>query len=307
MNFDFFTANAAMNNRDVAKVREATRMCAIARGLCLLGHDVRVVTIPNLMRSSPRWPFFEDLSGPSRGKDAITVRTLEELNARSKADFAFKTSVGLKRDLPYQDFYGYLVGHEIHQNMADNPRSVHVPFMIHDDLMEPFIELGIFGAWLEDELDQVRGSFNFEKEGWLGFRGTGWGLRKEFFHGAPPWVDCEFHQMGQPPMSGIDHARWLCHFRAAVALPGDTPKSNLPALLLLLGIPLVSTASEINVPKLIPGESMIEFESWDYLLDRLHDDEFLSAIAQNAGQVYRKGWSPLGQARLIEEKAKELR
>lgn len=295
MTFEFDTALAASNNSDNAKLREATRMATLAYGLHVLGHDARITYPGPILRRSPRWSYFQHLAGsPAGGLKVLPAEALS--SGHRNCDVAVKCSVGTKNDDVFLEHCRVLVAHEAAN--PDDPRVLNVPFLIHDDMVIEMLQRDLFAAYLDDDVAKVRAAFDRQPKGWVGLRGTGWPHRTAFLEAAPPWVDREFHRMGQPPMSAWDHSEWLCGFRAALALPGDTPKTNLTPLLALLGVPIVSYQIEHNTPRLDDG-SMILFGGWDALWATLNDPARLSEIEAEATAKYRAGWSPIGQARQI--------
>lgn len=301
--FDFYLANAAMNNGAAAKIREATRAACLCYALDKIGFSSCIVGASPAFMESNRWPFFKHLhSAPRRGTER--VRMMEELNINYKTEVAIKCSVKPKRDAALRSFCKVLVAHELAPEMNGIPGIVDVPFLIHDDVVEAFIATGLFQAYLDDDIATIRKSFDFTKRLRVGFRGTGWPNRQTFFEGCPDWVDVAFHPMGQPPMQAWDHVKWLASMQASPALAGDTPKTNLPPTLALLGIPIIAPSPEINAVPLGP-DSMIysDGRNWDEVLSILMDGARMNRIAEAATCVYKSGWSPLGQARLIAEAA----
>lgn len=309
LSFDFHLSNAAMHNGANAKIREATRMACMAYGLAKLGHDVRIVGQTNDFRESDRWPFFSHLAGVRR-RDAVQVRSMEELSPTVKVGVAVKCTVKAKRE-GLRKFCEVLVAHEASPELTGSKGVIDVPFLIHDDVIIEFIKRGLFQAYLDDDVETIRAAFDFTKKLWVGFRGTGWSNRVDFFDGAPEWVDVRFHPMGQPPMNAWEHCEWLASMRASPALAGDTPKTNLPPTLALLGIPIIAPSFERNkVPLdrdelLYANNAMIwcpggkDPETWRHLRQILEADWHLKKIADAATIVYKAGWSPIGQARLI--------
>ena len=308
LKFDFHLANAAMHNGANAKVREATRMACMAYGLHKLGHDVNFVGMTPAFGQSARWPFFSHIGTGHRRRDALQVRTMEELQPGIRADVAVKCTVKAKREA-LREYCDVLVAHEASDALTGSNRVVDVPFLIHDDVIIDFIERGLFQAYLDDDVETIRAAFDFTKKLWVGFRGTGWPNRVEFFDGAPEWVDVRFHPMGQPPMSAWSHCEWLASMRASPALAGDTPKTNLPPTLALLGTPIIAPSFERNkVPLdtddlLYANNAMIWAPGgkacWHHVRQILEADWHLKKIADAATIVYKAGWSPIGQARLI--------
>lgn len=293
--FEFDLGAAAANNSDNAKLREATRLAAIAYGLSVLGHDARIVAPGKLLPQSPRWKHFKHLSGGHNG--GLMVLPAETLSSRKRrCDIAVKCSVGTKNDETYLDHCRLLMAHE--SSLHGHERVLSVPFLIHDDMVIELEARGLLAAYLNDDLTTVRAAFDYTKTGWVGLRGTGWQHRTQFLENAPEWVDVAFHRMGQPPMNAWAHAEWLCRFRGALALPGDTPKTNLTPLLAMLGVPIISYEVERNTPQL-DGRSMILFESWDGVRSQLDDQQRYAQLVDEETIAYLDGWSPIGQARQI--------
>ncbi len=298
MKFAFHIQNVAHNNSQPAKLREATRMACIAHALDARGHNVTFASVPPVLTQSNRWQFFSHI--PVRKMaGALAVHPAEALLDRH-TDIAIKCSVNVQRDATWQGHSRLLVAHEFSPDLNDEG-VLHVPFLVHDRVIDDLIDRRLFGAYLDDDLDTIRAELPQHKEKWVGFCGAAWGNRREFFHDAPDWVHIRFYNTHL--MSGWEHACWLANHRGAVCLRGDTPKTNLPPLCALLGIPIVAVEPERNTPSL-DLRSMIRFANWDGVRSILAQDTLAAKIAENATEIYKRGWSPLGIARQIVERLK---
>ena len=287
---NFYTRNAASNNTSEARLRESTRMCAIAYGLSTLGCDVRIVDAPDELTSSDRWQFFRHLHGT-----AIKGPRVDSAES-GVGDVGIKCSVNTRRDREHLARCQTLVAHEYEDAMENHHRLLKVPFLVHDRVLSGFVELELFQAWLDNDIYRIREAFPWQPEKGVGFCGAGWKHRKAFLRDAPDWVECRFYDTH--PMSGVEHARWLCGFKGGLCLRGDTPKTNLPVLLALLGVPIVmQPISRIDTPP-ISRDNAIMFSSWEQVHSELED---VTAIRDRATRDYIESWSPTGQARLLME------
>lgn len=301
MIFDVYTKDAGVRSGGEGSLREATRMACIAYGLARLGHDVHLVK-PNrvlvnsedVLPGSTRWHVFKHLEGPPR-PGAISVEAAE---SKHHCDVAIKCSVGIKDDAAYLTRCKVLVAHECSDAVANDPRVVHVPFLLHEMVIRDFVTMGLMGAYLDDDLDKITDLLSYDDRGLIGYMGAGWGHRREMVNGAPDWATISFHD-GAHAIGGFEHMQWMSGFWSGLVLRGDTPKVNLTPLLAMIGIPIVGHFAERNTPALTE-DSMIFFDGdWQRLYDKLHGSQYLKRICRNATTAYLAGWSPTGQARLI--------
>lgn len=292
MKFTFRLRNAAVNNNEEAKLRESTRMACLAHGLHQLGHEVSIANVPGVLLESPRIQWFQHLLG-HKIPNALNVVPAESLRHGGSCDVAVKCSVSTEHDALYLSRSRLVVAHEADPQCAD--RTLNVPFLIHDRVIR---EMGpLFEAYLRDDIEAIRAAWRpAVQTGVAAYSGAGWPLRKQFFADAPEWVEARFYDTH--PMGGVEHARWLAGYRGAIVLRGDTPKVNLTPLAVLLGVPVVAPEIERNTPPL-DEDSMILFDGWDSLRAVLDDEARCRRIADRATEIYRAGWSPLGQARQI--------
>lgn len=292
MRFTFHLRNAAVNNNEEAKLRESTRMACLAHALDQLGHDVSIGNMPAVLLESPRLQWFQHLLG-RKLHNALNVVPAESLRHGGSCDVAIKCSVSTEHDALYLSRSRLVVAHEADPRLAD--RMLNVPFLIHDRVIR---EMGpLFGAYLRDDIETIREAWTpAVHTGMAAYCGAGWPQRKQFFADAPEWVETRFYDTHV--MGGVEHARWLAGYRAAIVLRGDTPKVNLTPLAVLLGVPVVAPEIERNTPPLDEA-SMIRFDGWEPLLAVLSDEARCRCIADRATEIYRAGWSPLGQARQI--------
>lgn len=296
MRFTFFLNNAAYHNSEEAKIRESTRMAMIAYSLRKMGHDASFAEKPALLSRTSRWDFFSHI--PIKNAGGFTVHSAEP-DMKFYSDFLFKTSVGTSRDSANMDRCKCLIATESDHTLKSD-KYLKIPFNVHDTVINDLIDDGLFQNYLDDDLDPIREFYKREITDYVGFCGCNWRFRREFFENSPDWVDCQFYST--QVMTPRNHIRWLMKFKAGVALRGDTPKTNLPALLAMLGIPIIAPEIEDNhVP--LNDDAMIRFQSWEQVRSVLDDSDKLSAISENATAIYKSGWSPSGVARLVAERA----
>jgi hypothetical protein len=300
MTFNFHLTNAAGNNNREARIREQTRMACIARGLSIMGHEVRIVGASEEFRGSERYTHFKDLFAEHK-TGALEVHPAETMrNREHRVDVGIKCSVGIQNDANYLSRCQVLVAHEYDENFDDHPHLLPVPFMVHDSVMAGFITDGMFDAFIRNEVRSIRERYCREKNGLLGLRCCGWTKRKEFCANAPEWADIGFYDT--PQMKALEHARWISGFRGGLCLRGDTPKTNSPSLLALLGVAIVMQPIARRDTPRMDYRNTIQFGSWEQVRLELENDSHLGDITAQATNDYINGWSPLGQARLIAER-----
>jgi len=299
MRFVVNSTHAAEDNSDMAKLRESTRMAMIAHGILRLGHSVVFSGVSRALEKSDRWKYFSHIPVDKKAS-GITIVSSRRHSMRP-SDVIVKTSVGTAHDTMLTSMSKVLVAHEA--SFEAQKTALNVPFFVHDEVVECMVREQMFDLYINDDIDAIRELFDYEKARDVGFIGSTWPSRVEFFKDAPEWVDWSLHR-SPPPMDGLNHAKWICQCKAAVALPGDTPKTNLPPLLAVLGIPMVSPRPELNTPQM-DGNSMILFEDWNQLKSVIRSDESLKRISDNATEIYLDGWSPTGVARQIVRRISE--
>jgi hypothetical protein len=301
MRFNFNIQNAAASNSPEAHIRESTRMACIAYGLRNLGHEVVLHSVSPHFISSSRWSFFKDMQG--RPGPGIQVTSAENL-ADTVCDVSIKCSVGTKNDEKFLRQSRLVVAHENHPAFDDDPRMLGVPFLIHDRVIEGFIENALFSDYLEDNITAIRNNFSSVIcDKWLGYCGARWKHRLDLLRSAPDW--CNWKIYDSHVMSGYEHAKWLCRHRGALVLRGDTPKVNLHPLAVLLGRVVVSdTINDQMTPNLCCLNSVLisgqEHDAWwEHVSGCLEDEDMCTEMVEDADEAYVSGWSPTGQARLI--------
>lgn len=300
MNFTFHLANCAAANNDGAKLRESTRVGLLCLCLRKLGHDAFITNAPQLLIDSPRWKFFLPAYRPGV-RVGLEVRAAEEFKrGGGRTDVAVKCSIGTANDTRLLNHCDLLVAHEYSPEIETSDKLLKVPFLIHDRVIEHLVEHDLFQAYIDNDLQAIRDHFANGKSGVLGFCGCGWPFRKAFCADAPDWAEIRFFD--SHPMSGGEHAKWLMGFKAALALRGDTPKTNLPPLLAMLGIPIVMEPITAKDTPPFNALNTIPFQSWEQVHAAIQDDTILAQITAKATDDYINGWSPMGQARQIAER-----
>lgn len=314
MKFSFHIKNAAINNSWEAHRREATRMACIALAMERAGHDVRIVDVSPQYMECPNWQFFKHLHGGSHG--GFTVYPAEMLRrGQTGVDVAFRCSVGTKFDQSYIGQCRLLVAHEYAKEVENEPKLLPVCFGVHLNISEILMRNGLFDAYIDNDLEPIREFFRTGAEPHdevVGCYAQNWPHRVYFVENKPDWVYAEFydHSPSKPAMESEAHTRWLCGFSAGLALRGDTPKTNLPPLLALLGIPIVMQPIAVFDTPPFDDTNTVLMQldedgrpDWCYVMRMLSDHDAVASRQCKATQDYINGWSPAGQARLIAERA----
>lgn len=305
MNFNFHLSRAASNNTIVARLRENCRMGCIALGLRELGHNVKIVSVNDDFKLCPRWSSFSDLYGMLTG-DVIDVWPAEEaVRGQRTIRVAIKTSVGIKNDAVILDRVPVVLAHEYDPALDGHPSLIRVPFMIHDSAMDALMEVGLFRNFICNDLKTIREHFGgfIKPPKLLGYAANRIASRAAFLENVPDWVDATLYDVQE--MAAATHMRWLMGFVGGLALPGHTPKTNLPPLLAMLGRVIVTVPIDVRDTPPLDGSNSIQFFDWESTRELLEDDDAVNEITGNAERAYIENWSPMGQARLLVEKIKE--
>lgn len=310
MRFAFFLADCAGNNSWEAHRRETTRMACIAECLHRDGHAVCIQAVSRQFRDSANWRFFKHLDG--QDSKAFSVHPAESIRRGVRGiHVAFKCSVGTKWDGDYLRESRLVVAHEYDAAFEQEPRLLKVPFLCHNNIIEHLMQAGLFEDYVTNNLQPIREHFRngaTQHDKPIGFYGQNWPCRKAFCENSPEWADIGFydHSPTYPAMESSRHARWLCGFKAALALRGDTPKTNLPSLLAMLGIPIVMervTATDFHP---FDSPAIIPFDSWEQVRRDIGDEGLLAAYVDAATAAYVDYWSPAGQAKAIVQKMRDI-
>lgn len=299
MRFYFDTVNAAFNNCLDAHIRETTRMLCIAEALKILGHDVEAKASDNFKSSGRAAHFSVPLTNRGVSANETLVISAEAClsgNLRNLRRIGIKTSVGVQNDKALSRCFELVLAHEF-----DRPRDnyVPVPFLVHDRLLAEWMGSGLFSHYLNDNIDTLRAQYESRTSKLLGFCGFSHPVRRAFTRDAPGWADITYYETHR--LSAAEHARWLCGFRGGLLLPGDTPKTNLHGLLAILGRVIVAPPQERQCEPPLDQFNSVVFESWEQVHAILSDESRCNLLAAKATEDYKRGWSPLGQARLIEQ------
>lgn len=306
MRFVFHLNQCAHNNSDEARVRESTRMALVCMGLRTIGHDAVIGACPRVLMESNRWESFRE-AYEHGAQGGLTVHPAEALRKGVNAcDIAFKCSVGTKNDDVYLKRCRLLVAHEYDDALHDHPKLFKTTFGVHHNIYDILIGHDLMEDFMANRLDRIRMLFRDGVEPSdkpVGFFGQKWPHRQELLETAPDWVEWDLydHTPAHPAMPTWEHTRWLCRFRACLALRGDSPKSNLPPLLAMLGLPIVYEPIQRNDSPEFNATNTIPLTSWDAVKLALTPLN-LDSSAYNATQDWINGWSPIGQARQIAER-----
>ncbi len=316
MKFAFDLRNAAGTNTPKAQIRECTRLASIA--WCLEDQEefwnvqARIIAAPSIFMKSERWKFFRHLYDPDWKVADTSVVPAEVARLSDKQhDVGIKTSVACHFDELYLKRFRLLVAHEYDERFYGERNLLPVPFFVHDRVIETFIRYNVFEEYLRNEVRTIRYTFarrNIRKQkrlcGWCG--ATTYEGRRTILAKAASWLLVEPYESTHK-MAADDHIRWLGDLKGALALPGDTPKTNLPPLLALMGIPIVMWPIDRFDTPPIDSSNAIMVENWEQVRLALRSQETRSRVSLKATRDYKESWSPAGQARLIVERLKQCR
>lgn len=307
MKFAFHLIQCAQNNTDEARVREATRMAMICWCMNRQGHDAFIASAAPVFMNSNRWPIMQSLYRPD-WREGVSVHPAESLRrGLQSCDVAFRCSVGTKHDSQYLERCKLLVAHEYADELHEHPRLLKTTFGVHHNIFDSLIPNGLMLDFLENRLEPIQRFFRIDgvqHEKPVGFYGQKWPHRQALLETAPDWVQWGLydHTPAHPAMPTNEHTKWACGFKAYLALRGDSPKTNAPALLAMLKVPMVfEPIHRVDTPP-IDDTNSIPLTSWDRVKEYLDKPTWLAGVAAKAEMDYIAGWSPAGQARLIAER-----
>lgn len=220
--FDFYLSNAAANSGENGRTREHARLGCLAYGMQRLGHDVHIVSVWNEFQQNPLWKFFQPLHGRPRN-EALTVHPAEAMDAGNKhCDVGIKCCLGnhdkdelwLKRCQLY-------VARDVMPGLSGNERLLMVPHLVHYGVMIQLAEDGLFQAYLDDDVEQIREFYDAPKTDKIGFAGEDVAGRREFAEQLQAELGdvCDFRFDERMPPG--EYLRWMRSLRAALILPGE--------------------------------------------------------------------------------------
>lgn len=297
MRFEFHLANAAAHNLASARIREQTRMALVCEGLHRLGHDAVIADYSSEFRSSNRWQFFCHLEG--RLLDAVQVLPAETLLRSRPGDptVAFKCSAGWSRDAQILQHCDVALFHEYDVTYEAHRKVLAVPFMVHDCIIEHFINTGLFDAYLADDVGAIREQYRVERDIVAGFLGVGHYGRKDKAAQLPDWCVFEFND--SPKFTPDAYLRWISRCQVGFNMEGETPKSYRFSELTLMGVVNAAPPCATRVTPELTERNSVLMKDWgdsDSVINALSRTNELIAAAD---ECYRGGWSPAGQARQL--------
>jgi len=165
-----------------------------------------------------------------------------------------------------------------------------------------FEELGLVDAYITDDVDMIRSSFDVVETRMAGFMGasrphdTRWNVRDEF----PAWVDLNWTRTD----SSINYINWILERRGVIDLRGNGDKSMRFSEAALFGRTIITKRllSEYN-PKLVNNHNCIVVDEWSEIDDRF-DLQVWRKLANQATLDYKCGWSMKSMIETVLEKSR---
>lgn len=298
LSFEFHLQNAARGNSGIARVREQTRMALVCHGMRRMGYDAVIANCSQEFRQSNRWRFFHQLEGRNVGHVRV-VPTEAHRGESATLTVSFKTSARITYDHASLSICNLGVFHEHDPALAKHHKLLPVPFMVHTDVMDHWIEVGLFEAYMNDDLETIRKHYLCKKDIEAGFFGAGHYGRKEKAAGLPNW--CQFRFYDSPPCTPEDYLRWIARCKVGFNMEGETPKSYRFSELTVLGIVNAAPECASKVTPRLDATNSILMRDWNDAESVTKGIECAAEIVSRADKCYREGWSPTGQGMLIGE------
>ena len=314
LRFSFELKNAAGNNSPKAQVRECTRMASLCMCLHIMGHASFIKSAPAPFQLSDRWRFFKHLYDPNAGGIDVVPAEVAKVSHRTHS-IGLKCGVGVQHDKMMLRRFRLLVAHEYDEKSVSgsDPKLLRVPFFVHDRVIQDFMDKGVFVAYLRNDLVSIRDKYQIDRPanekkllGWCGC--TAWKGRRKIITDAPHWVKRHAIKTyeGEHLMSADEHIRWLREHMCGLCLPGDTPKTNLPPLLPIIGVTIVMwPISRFDDPP-IDDSNAIMVRDWEEARLQMRYQAHRIRVRRQAEKDYINHWSPMGQAAAIVRKCEEL-
>lgn len=279
-----------------------------------LGHSVQILTSPTHRRQHPVLKRVEDLlteDRQSRKKADIYVgkgdafyrndnwETVRRLNGFKvclcNSDQCFRES-----SVPYRRHHGGAVQSRCDLYMPANHSTnllvsfqnvIPVAHPIDPRLYELLWSMGLYDAYVDDDVEKIRSAFDVKEDRRLGFMGSPSPVkfRQSVSNLFPPWVDFSWRRTA----SALTYVNWVLRRRGCLDLRGNGDKSIRFTEAALLGRTIVATKyrSEYR-PDLEHGQNCVLYEMPDHI--RYNRLKWL-AIATRATEDYKIGWSMRAQ------------
>jgi hypothetical protein len=307
-------ASAGVRSGDKARIRESTRMLFVGYGLAKLGYDVHLTGVPGgLPTWKVRWNILTSccrVADKCNSTDILITVGETESRIKRKLGVGFKTSVSCKNDHVMVGRYDIAMMHEYNMAFDKHQALFPIPFMVHEDVIRVLEEHDLLEAFLNDDLEPIRKHYAAEKrEPLLSYCGANWHSRQAFFEGHPEWAEVIFYETTRHRLTQEEHLHWLPSCLSQAVLCGDSPKCNLYNLCAMLGVPIVYEKIQQRIVPNVSDDNAIVVDGkpdWDDLKVKLSDDVLLAKIAANATRDYKAGWSPLGMAKQLDKKFRDM-
>lgn len=302
-------SGAAAQNVPTAKVREAMRMATLGYGLHRLGHQVTVVGVnASPIRSDPRYHSgpLEDLVGVACGRyDVVIVPDHDARNRHVEpADkvVLFKThnDTNVNRDVASLDRCDVFVGHAFARETAENEKVLVMPHGVHDRVLKVLWTDGMLRSFLNDDLEALRVWYSpASKRDGVGFCGTKDYGRKAMVRSLmEAGIEVDVRWGSKTPTK--EYIERLCSWELGLCLPGCRPGSYRFCECVLFGCAPVVQLWDVRYAEPITNRNAVVVRDWsdgDAVRAGL---ERLDELRAGADASYVRGWSPTGQARLLE-------
>lgn len=281
MNFNLHLHSFGAGGTEKMRRREARKAVAIALGLEVLGHPVKVASAATVPTG------VEHLLPTGRYKDAIEIHS----NVLTVPDGSviLKSSMSQKYDYHLSRISSVFVAVSCAE---DTHEPLMVPFGVSDHMMGLFCENGLFVSYACGDVERIRKKFCQKRRvggGFIGFDGYG---RREKIEAAKSWLPGDYRLTDAVPV--VEYAKTLGSWQWGLALAGDHPQSYRFCELVLFGCLAVCDARWNLTPAVDDSNSSL-------LADGKLPDNIDERI-EKATRDYIEGWSPVGIARQIVRK-----
>jgi hypothetical protein len=154
-------------------------------------------------------------------------------------------------------------------------------------------------AFLDNDIQKIRNSFNYKIIGLAGFMGNGGYGERRNPKGMPDWVNLTFERSAP----ANKYLEYLLSYVACVDLRGAGDKSLRFVEAVLFGRTIIARPQTSPYePPLIDGHNAVLVNEWKELNSRT-DLSLWQAIANQATKDYLSHWSQLAQFKMILKRA----
>ena len=202
---------------------------------------------------------------------------------------------------PVQDRADLYMPANYSADLLKTHKIIPVAHPIDPRMIEYFERIGLYEAYLNDDLDTIRDRFLEDETGVAGFMGSRnpFSTRIKLVSQFPDWAEFKWARI----QTSHEYIKWMMKRRGCIDMRGNGDKSLRFTEAAMLGRTLICKNSPSQYqPKLVNSHNCILVDDWSDLPQEFDRDLWVR-LAKNATKDYLSGWSLKAQVRTIIERA----